>query len=170
MNEQILFPNLQTKTFTHGGQEYYIETGRMAKAASGSVLVRVGDTVVMVTATGSEKPRPGIDFFPLLVDFEEKMYSVGRLPGGYLKREGKPSDKATLTSRLIDRPIRPLWPDGYRNDVQVVATPLCMDGTVQTDVLAIFGASMALELSGLPFYGPVRLHQHQPEVNRQESQ
>lgn len=155
MNEQILFPNMQTKTFKLGDKEVHLETGRLAKAASGSVLVRCDDTVIMVTATGSEKPRPGIDFFPLLVDFEEKMYSVGRLPGGYLKREGKPSDKATLTSRLIDRPIRPLWPDGYRNDVQVVATLLSMDSNIQPDVLAIFGASMALELSGLPFAGPV---------------
>jgi polyribonucleotide nucleotidyltransferase len=155
MNEQILFPNLQTKTFKIGDKEVHLESGRLAKAATGSVLVRCDDTVLLVTATGSESPRPGIDFFPLLVDFEEKMYSVGRLPGGYLKREGKPSDKATLTSRLIDRPIRPLWPDGYRNDVQVVATLLSMDSNIQPDVLAIFGASMALELSGLPFSGPV---------------
>jgi polyribonucleotide nucleotidyltransferase len=155
MNEQILFPNVQTKRFKLGDKEVHLETGMLAKAATGSVVVRCDDTVILVTATGSEKPRPGIDFFPLLVDFEEKMYSVGRLPGGYLKREGKPSDKATLTSRLIDRPIRPLWPDGYRNDVQIVATPLSMDGSIQPDVLAIFGASMALELSGLPFAGPV---------------
>lgn len=155
MNEQVLFPNHQKKTFKLGNKEVHLETGMMSKAASGSVVLRCGDTVVMVMATGSEKPRPGIDFFPLLVDFEEKMYSVGRLPGGYLKREGKPSDKATLTSRLIDRPIRPLWPDGYRNDVQIVATPLSLDGQIQPDILAIFGASMALELSGLPFYGPI---------------
>ena len=119
------------------------------------MLVRCEDTVLLVTATGSATPRPGIDFFPLLVDFEEKMYSVGRLPGGYLKREGKPSEKATLTSRLIDRPIRPLFPDGYRKDVQVVASLLSMDSKIQPDVLAIFGASLALELSGLPFDGPV---------------
>jgi polyribonucleotide nucleotidyltransferase len=155
MNEQILFPNHQKKTFKIGDKDVHIETGMLAKAASGSVTVRVDDTVILVTATGSDKPRPGIDFFPLLVDFEEKMYSVGRLPGGYLKREGKPSDKATLSSRLIDRPIRPLWPDGYRNDVQIVATTLSMDGNYQPDVLAIFGASMALELAGLPFDGPV---------------
>jgi polyribonucleotide nucleotidyltransferase len=155
MNEQILFPNFQTKTFQLGGKEVHIETGRLAKAASGSVVVRCDDTVLLVTATGSDKPRPGIDFFPLLVDFEEKMYSVGRLPGGYLKREGKPSDKATLTARLIDRPIRPLWPDGYRNDVQIVATTLSMDSNIQPDVLAIFGASLALELAGLPFQGPI---------------
>jgi polyribonucleotide nucleotidyltransferase len=155
MNEQILFPNIQNTTFKIGDKDVHLETGRLAKQASGSVLVRCEDTVIMITATGSEKPRPGIDFFPLLVDFEERMYSVGRLPGGYLKREGKPSDKATLTSRLIDRPIRPLFPDAYRNDVQIVATVMSMDGKIQPDVLAIFGASMALELSGLPFSGPV---------------
>jgi polyribonucleotide nucleotidyltransferase len=155
MNEQILFPNQQSKTVSIGGQEVVIETGVMAKAATGSVILRCGDTVLMVTATGSDKPRPGIDFFPLLVDFEERMYSVGRLPGGYLKREGRPSEKATLTSRLIDRPIRPLFPDGYRNDVQVVASLLSSDSKTQSDVLSIFGASLALELSGLPFSGPV---------------
>lgn len=155
MNEQILFPNHQTKTFKIGEQEITLETGMMAKSAGGAVVVRCDDTVVMVTATCSENPRPGIDFFPLLVDFEERMYSVGRLPGGYLKREGKPSDKATLTSRLIDRPIRPLFPDGYRNDVQVVAVPMSIDGKHQPDVLAIFGASMALELSNAPFMGPI---------------
>lgn len=146
---------IQTKTFSIGGKEVSFETGRLAKSASGSVVVRCEDTFILITATGSEKPRDGIDFFPLLVDFEEKMYSVGRLPGGYLKREGRPSDKATLTSRLIDRPIRPLWPDGYRNDVQIVATPMSVDGVNPPDVLAILGASMALELSGLPFEGPI---------------
>ncbi len=155
MNEQVLFPNHQKKTFKIGDKEIHMETGMISKAAGGSVILRCDDTVVMVMATGSEKPRPGIDFFPLLVDYEEKMYAVGRLPGGYLKREGKPSDKATLTSRLIDRPIRPLFPDGYRNDVQIVANPLSLDGKIQPDVLAIFGASMALELSGLPFSGPI---------------
>jgi polyribonucleotide nucleotidyltransferase len=155
MNEQILFKDKQTKTVTFGTQTIEIETGVLAKAASGSVVLRTGETVLLVTATGSTKPRPGIDFFPLLVDFEERLYSVGRLPGGYLKREGKPTDRATLTSRLIDRPIRPLWPDGYRNDVQVVATPLSLEGETQPDVLAIFGASLALTLSGLPFQGPI---------------
>jgi polyribonucleotide nucleotidyltransferase len=155
MNEKVLFPNHQTRTFKMGNEEISIESGMLAKSATGSVVLRCDDTVLLITATGGEKPRPGIDFFPLLVDFEEKMYSVGRLPGGYLKREGKPSEKATLTARLIDRPIRPLFPDGYRNDVQVVATLLSMDGKIQPDILAIFGASMALELSGLPFSGPV---------------
>ncbi len=146
--------DIQTIEFQVGGKTVQFETGRLAKSASGAVVVRCEDTFIMVTATGSEKPRPGIDFFPLLVDFEEKMYSVGRLPGGYLKREGRPSDKAVLSSRLIDRPIRPLWPDGYRNDVQIVATPMSVDQN-PADVLAILGASMALELSGLPFEGPI---------------
>lgn len=155
MNEQILFPNKQTKVVTIGAHTIELETGVLAKSASGSVVVRCGDTVLLVTATGSAKPRPGIDFFPLLIDVEERLYSVGRLPGGYLKREGRPTDKATLTCRLIDRPIRPLWPEGYRNDVQVVTTTLSLDGETQPDVLAIFGASVALTLSGLPFQGPI---------------
>ena len=150
-----LTQNIQTKTFRIGEHDITIETGRLAKSASGAVVVKVGETFILVTATGNEKPRPGIDFFPLLVDYEEKMYSVGRLPGGYNKREGRPSDKATLSSRLIDRPIRPLFPDGYRKDVQIVATPMSVDSIHQTDVLAIMGASFALELSGLPFAGPV---------------
>ncbi|MGE0201097.1 MAG: polyribonucleotide nucleotidyltransferase [Candidatus Melainabacteria bacterium] len=147
--------DVQTKTFKLGDQEISIETGRLARQAGGSVLLKCGETVMMVVATGSAEPRAGIDFFPLLCDYEEKMFSVGRLPGGYLKREGRPSEKATLVSRLIDRPIRPLWPEGYRNDVQIVAQPMSVDNITQPDVLAIFGASMALELSGLPFEGPV---------------
>lgn len=146
---------IQTTSFTIGDKEYSFETGRLAKTATGAVVVRCGDNVVLVTATGSDKPRPGIDFFPLLVDVEEKMFSVGRMPGGYLKREGRPSEKAILICRLMDRPIRPLWPDGYRNDVQVVAQPLSLDGVEQYDMMAMIGASMALCLSGLPFSGPI---------------
>ena len=137
------------------GKIVTLETGELAKSASGSVLVTCGETVVLVNTVASKKPRPGIDFFPLLVDYEEKMYSVGRLPGGFIKREGRPSEKAVLVSRLIDRPVRPLWPDGYRNDVQIIATPLSFDGVNQPDVLAILGASAALVLSGLPFSGPL---------------
>ncbi|MEB3286969.1 MAG: polyribonucleotide nucleotidyltransferase [Vampirovibrionales bacterium] len=147
--------NKKTTTFKMGEKEITFETGVMAKSAGGAVVVRCDDVMVLVSATGSETPRPGIDFFPLLCDYEEKMFSVGRLPGGFIKREGRPTEKATLVSRLIDRPIRPLWPDGYRNDVQIVATPLCVDSVIQPDVLAILGASMALELSGLPFGGPI---------------
>lgn len=147
--------NPKVKTFKVGNKDVSFETGRFAKSASGAVMVRCEDTMIMVSATGNEKPRPGIDFFPLLVDYEEKMYSVGRLPGGFIKREGRPTEKAILTSRLIDRPIRPLFPDNYRNDVQIVATPMSVDNVNQLDILAIIGASMALELSGLPFEGPI---------------
>ncbi len=141
--------------FTIDGKKVTLKTGEMAKSANGSVLVTSGDTVILVTATGSKKPRPGIDFFPLLVDYEEKMYAVGRLPGGFIKREGRPSEKAVLTSRLIDRPIRPLWPDGYRKDVQIVATPLSVGPENPPDTLSVLGASAALVLSGLPFQGPI---------------
>lgn len=150
MTQQII-----EQTLTIDGKTVTLSTGEMAKSADGSVLVACGETVILVTAVGSKKPRPGIDFFPLLVDYEEKMFAVGRLPGGFIKREGRPSEKAVLTSRLIDRPIRPLWPDGYRNDVQIVATPLSVSGVNPPDTLSILGASAALVLSGLPFDGPV---------------
>lgn len=147
-------PEAVIKTLQIGAHTVTLETGILAKMASGSVMVKCEDTVLLVTATANKQPRTGIDFFPLLVDYEEKMYAVGRLPGGFIKREGRPSEKAILTCRLIDRPIRPLWPDGYRNDVQIVATPLSVCEQ-QTDVLAILGASTALTLAGLPFLGPV---------------
>ncbi|MCA9807385.1 MAG: polyribonucleotide nucleotidyltransferase, partial [Cyanobacteria bacterium HKST-UBA06] len=147
-------PPAISRTLQIGEQSVTIETGQLAKLASGSCVIKTDDTVIIVTATASKEPRPGIDFFPLLVDYEEKMYAVGRLPGGFIKREGRPSEKAVLTCRLIDRPVRPLWPDGYRNDVQVVATPLSVCEH-QTDVLAILGASAAITLGGLPFLGPI---------------
>ena len=154
MEVQTLFPAIVEKTITIGDKPITVRTGEMARAANGSVTVQCFDTMVMVTACASKEPRPNIDFFPLLVDYEEKMFSVGRLPGGFIKREGRPSEKAVLTSRLIDRPIRPLWPDGYRNDVQIVATPLSAY-VMPPDTLAIFGASCALTLAGLPFQGPI---------------
>ena len=122
--------------------------------ANGACTLRYGDTVVLVTATNSQKPKEGIDFFPLSVDFEEKLYSAGKIPGGFIKREGKPSEKAILTSRLIDRPIRPLFPKGYRNDVQVVATVLSMDTDNNPDTVAMIGSSVALSISSIPFNGP----------------
>ncbi|MGD9694615.1 MAG: polyribonucleotide nucleotidyltransferase [Thermoleophilia bacterium] len=131
------------------------ETGKLAKQANGSVLVRSGDTVVLVTAVGAQEPRPGADFFPLTVDVEERMYAAGKIPGGFIKRESRPSDRATLTARMTDRPIRPLWPKGYRNETQVVATVLSVDQVNAFDILAINGASAALLLSELPFQGPV---------------
>lgn len=137
------------------GRTLTLETGHLAKQASGSVLVRYGDTVVLVTATGSQEPREGIDFFPLTVDFEEKMYAAGKVPGSFLRREGRASEQATLSARLIDRPIRPLFPKGYRNDVQIVATVLCVEPNNPPDMAAMIGASCALHLSHIPFQGPI---------------
>ncbi len=137
-----------------GGKEVTFETGRLCEQANGSCLVRSGETVVMVNVTMSKAPRPGIDFFPLAVDYEEKMYSVGKIPGGFKKREGKPSDKAILTSRLIDRPLRPLFPKGFFNDVCVVATALSVDPDFAPEPLAMLGSSFALTISDIPFMGP----------------
>ena len=137
-----------------GGKKVSFETGRLCEQANGSCLVRSGETVVMVNVTMAKEPRPGIDFFPLGVDFEEKMYSVGKIPGGFKKREGRPSDKAILTSRLIDRPLRPLFPKGFYNDVSVVATALSVEPDVAPEVLAMLGSSFALSISDIPFQGP----------------
>ena len=137
-----------------GGRTLSVEIGKLAQMANGACTLRYGDTVVLVTATNSQKPKEGIDFFPLSVDFEEKLYSAGKIPGGFIKREGKPSEKAILTSRLIDRPIRPLFPKGYRNDVQVVATVLSMDTDNNPDTVAMIGSSVALSISSIPFNGP----------------
>ncbi len=136
------------------GRKLVIETGKMAGLANGSVLVRYGDTVVMVNVTASKEPKDGIDFFPLSVDYEEKLYAVGKIPGSFQKREGKPSDKAILTSRAIDRPLRPLFPKDFRNDVVVVATVLSVDQDNSPEVAAMIGASAALSISDIPFGGP----------------
>ena len=138
-----------------GGRKLIIEQGKMAKQANGSVLVRYGDTVVLVTATASRAPREGVDFFPLTVDYEEKMYAAGKIPGGFIKREGRPSSEAVLCARLIDRPIRPLFPDGFRNDVQIVATVLSVDGDNPPEIAAMLGASCALTISDIPFMEPI---------------
>ncbi|MBS4024848.1 MAG: polyribonucleotide nucleotidyltransferase [Clostridia bacterium] len=138
-----------------GGRTLTIETGRLAKQANGSALLRYGDTMVLVAATGSTDPREGIDFFPLTVDYEERLYAVGKIPGGFIKRESRPSEKAILSCRLIDRPIRPLFPKGYRNDVHIVATVLSVDQDSPPDVVAMIGASVALSLSQIPFEGPI---------------
>jgi polyribonucleotide nucleotidyltransferase len=138
-----------------GGRVMSIETGRVAQQAGGAVLARYGDTVVLATATASAKPREGIDFFPLTVDVEERLYAAGKIPGGFIKREGRPTEHSILASRLTDRPIRPLFPKGYRNDVQVVITVLSADLENDSDVVGINAASAALSLSGIPFQGPV---------------
>ncbi len=140
---------------TVAGRKLVIDTGRYAQQAGGSVLCRYGDTVVLVTATASQDPREGIDFFPLLVDYEERLYAVGKIPGGFIKREGRPSEAATLAGRQIDRPIRPLFPEGFRNDVQVVATVMSVEPGVDPAVLAMNGASIALGISDIPFEGPI---------------
>ncbi|WP_042272873.1 polyribonucleotide nucleotidyltransferase [[Clostridium] dakarense] len=136
------------------GRELSVEIGKIAQLASGSAILTYGETMVMVNTSKSAQPRDGIDFFPLSVDYEEKLYSVGKIPGGFLKREGKPSEKAVLTSRLIDRPIRPLFPKGFRNDVQVVATVLSVDPDCTPDIVAMIGSSVALSISEIPFNGP----------------
>ncbi len=137
------------------GKTYTIETGLMAKQAGGSVTVRCGDSIVLVTVCGTQSPREGIDFFPLSVDYVEKTFAAGKIPGGFFKREGRPSEAAILTSRFIDRPVRPLFPEGYNNEVQIIATVLSADGEHATDVLAMTGASAALTLSPIPFLGPI---------------
>ena len=144
-----------SRTFAYGGHEVSIETGDIARQADGAVMVNMAETVVLVTAVGEKgqgKERP---FFPLTVNYQEKTYAAGRIPGGFFKREGRPSEKETLTSRLIDRPIRPLFPKGYRNEVQVIATVMSMNTEVDPDIPALIGASAALALSGLPFSGPI---------------
>ena len=140
-----------TQTITIGASELTLNTGSLATQANGSVLVRYGDTMVLVTVVGSKEPREGIDFFPLTVDYEERLYSVGKIPGGFIKREGRPSEKAILSARLIDRPLRPLFPKGYRNDVHIVATVLSVDQDHRPDIVAINGASAALTVSDIPF-------------------
>src|SRR5437588_2484886 len=138
-----------------GGRVMSIETGRVAEQASGAVLVRYGETVILATVVGSDEPREGIDFFPLTVDVEERMYAAGKIPGGFIKREGRASEHAILACRLADRPLRPLFPKGYRNDVQIVITVLSVDQENDSDILGIIGASAALSVSDIPFSGPV---------------
>ncbi|MCP7736146.1 polyribonucleotide nucleotidyltransferase [Listeria monocytogenes] len=136
------------------GKTLSVEVGQLAKQASGAALIRYGDTVVLTAAVGSKKPRPG-DFFPLTVNYEEKMYSVGKVPGGFLKREGRPSDRATLTARLIDRPIRPLFAEGFRNEVQITSTVFSVDQDCSPEMAAMLGSSVALVISDIPFEGPI---------------
>ena len=143
------------KSFQFGDHTVTIETGELARQADGAVLVTMSETVVLVTAVGLKKPTPGRDFFPLTVNYQEKTYAAGRIPGGFFKREGRPTEKETLTSRLIDRPIRPLFPEGFTNDVQVVASVLSVNSEVDPDIASLIGASAALAISGMPFLGPI---------------
>jgi polyribonucleotide nucleotidyltransferase len=143
------------KSFKYGDHTVTIETGELARQADGAVLVSMNETVVLVTAVGLKKATPGRDFFPLTVNYQEKTYAAGRIPGGFFKREGRPTEKETLTSRLIDRPIRPLFPEGFINDVQVVASVISVNAEVDPDIAALIGASAALAISGMPFMGPI---------------
>ncbi|MGC8521008.1 MAG: polyribonucleotide nucleotidyltransferase [Steroidobacteraceae bacterium] len=144
-----------SKSFQYGSHTVRLETGELARQADGAVRVSMGDTVVLVTVCAQKSPAAGRDFFPLTVNYIEKTYAAGRIPGGFFKREGRPSEKETLTSRLIDRPIRPLFPDGFYNDVQVVATVVSLDPQIDPDIASLLGASAALALSGIPFNGPI---------------
>ena len=146
---------MQTFQFELGGRPLVVETGKYAKQANGAVLIRYGETALVVAATASAGPREGIDFFPLTVDYEERMYSVGKIPGGFIKREGRPTENAILSARMIDRPIRPLFADGFRNDVHIVATVVSVDQDNTPDVIAMVGASCALSISDIPFNGPI---------------
>jgi len=144
-----------TKTIQYGRHTLTLETGEVARQASGACLASMGDTVVLATVVALKEPTPGRDFFPLTVDYQERTYAAGRIPGGFFRREGRPSEKEILTSRLIDRPVRPLFPEGFANEVQVIATVLSMDPDIDPDIVAMIGASAALTLSGVPFNGPI---------------
>ncbi|MEC8427140.1 MAG: polyribonucleotide nucleotidyltransferase, partial [Pseudomonadota bacterium] len=147
--------NPVVKTFQYGGETVTLETGRIARQATGAVMVTMGDTQVLVTVVGAKDMREGQDFFPLSVHYIEKAYAAGKIPGGFFKREGRPSEKETLTSRLIDRPIRPLFPNGFMNEVQVVCTVMSANKDVDPDIAAMIGTSAALAISGIPFNGPI---------------
>ncbi|MDB5962332.1 MAG: polynucleotide phosphorylase/polyadenylase, partial [Massilia sp.] len=147
--------NKVTKTFQYGQHQVTLETGEIARQASGAVMVSIEDTVVLATVVARKDAKPGQDFFPLTVDYVEKTYAAGKIPGGFFKREGRPSEKETLTSRLIDRPIRPLFPEGYLNEVQVIIHVLSVNPEIDPDIAAMIGASAALSVSGVPFNGPV---------------
>ena len=144
-----------TQTFQYGDHEVTLETGEIARQASGAVLVRMAETAVLVTAVGRKGEDTGKDFLPLTVNYQEKTYSAGRIPGGFFKREGRPSEKEILTSRLIDRPVRPLFPKGYNQEIQIIANVLCLNKDLDPDIPAMLGASAALAVSGMPFQGPI---------------
>src|SRR5690606_37723658 len=144
-----------TKTFQYGKHTVTLETGEVARQASGAVIVKMDDTVLLVTAVAAKSAREGQDFFPLTVDYQEKFYAGGRIPGGFFKREGRPTEKETLVSRLIDRPIRPLFPEEYKNEVQIIATVMSLNPEIDGDIPALIGASAALSLAGTPFKGPI---------------
>lgn len=143
------------KTFSYGAHQVTLETGEIARQAGAAIIVSMDDTVVLVSVVGNKSVKPGQDFFPLTVDYIEKTYAAGKIPGGFFKREGRPSEKETLTSRLIDRPLRPLFPEGFYNEVQVVAMVVSLNPEIDPDIPAMIGASAAMAVSGIPFDGPI---------------
>ena len=147
--------NYFRKELDWGGRKLVLETGKIARQADGAVMVSYGETIVLCTVVGVKTAKPGQDFFPLTVNYQEKAFAAGKIPGGFFKREGRPSEAEVLKSRLIDRPIRPLFPDGFRNEVQIVATVLSFDNENDPDIVSMVGCSAALTLSGIPFFGPV---------------
>ncbi|MBV8455222.1 MAG: polyribonucleotide nucleotidyltransferase, partial [Acetobacteraceae bacterium] len=147
--------NYYRKELDWGGRKLVLETGKIARQADGAVMARYGDTIVLCTAVGVKTSKPGQDFFPLTVNYQEKAFAAGKIPGGFFKREGRPSEDEVLTSRLIDRPLRPLFPDNFKNEVQVIATVLSHDLENDPDIVSVIGCSAALTLSGIPFFGPV---------------
>src|SRR6202047_4169897 len=150
-----MFDTYFRKELDWGGRKLVLETGKIARQADGAVMISYGETIVLCTAVGVKTAKPGQDFFPLTVNYQEKAFAAGKIPGGFFKREGRPSEAEVLKSRLIDRPIRPLFPDGFRNEVQIVATVLSHDMENDPDVVALIGCSAALTLSGIPFFGPI---------------
>jgi polyribonucleotide nucleotidyltransferase len=144
-----------TKTFQYGKHTVTLETGEIARQAGGAVIVKFDDTVLLVSAVAAKSAREGQDFFPLTCDYQEKFYAGGRIPGGFFKREGRATEKETLISRLIDRPIRPLFPEDYKNEVQIIATVMSLNPDIDGDIAALIGASAALSLAGTPFKGPI---------------
>src|SRR5512142_904760 len=138
-----------------GGKEILLETGKIAKQADGSIWIRMGDSIVLVTVVSAKEKKEGIDFFPLTVDYQEKLFAAGRVPGSFFRREGRPTEKETLVSRLVDRSCRPLFPEGYSNETQIIASVVSFDQENDTDVLALTGASAALQVSDVPFHGPI---------------
>jgi len=147
--------NSTKKSFQFGEHEVTLETGGIARQADGAIMVNMADTVILVTAVGKKKADPGRDFFPLTVNYQEKTYAAGKIPGGFFKREGRPGEKEILTCRLIDRPVRPLFPKGFKNEVQIIATVMSLNPDVDPDIPALLGASAALAISGMPFAGPI---------------
>ena len=147
--------NLIKKTFQYGNHTVSLETGVIARQATGAVMVSMGDTSVLVTVVGKKEQDPGRDFFPLTINYQEKTYAAGKIPGGFFKREGRSTERETLICRLIDRPLRPLFPKGFMNEVQVIANVVSMDKEIDSDIVAMIGASAAIAISGIPFNGPI---------------